>query len=204
MGFKFQEIKEETSIILAIHINDKQLNLGAIIEKHLSHNLTQINIDYPTDKRLIFDNVQIDVIYCPGDTSPILWHNTKIVYHKGNYILQVTSEGTKSNRRNSYRVPVAVLGWLNQAGQKPRQVMIKDVSITGFSITDRKKELNLVCGNRLSISFEDLIFRLDLDGQVVRIEEHEDYTVYGFIILNICKDLPTYINQKQRKNKKAL
>lgn len=203
MSYNFQEISEQTAIILTIRANDKHLNLGATIEKHLAENLTQITLDYPKEKKLVFDNVQIDVLYCPGDTSPILWHNAKIVYHKGYYILQVTSDGIKSNRRNSYRVPVSILGWMNQVGKKPCQVMIKDVSITGFAITDRKKELHLSCGNRLSISFDDLLFHISLDGQVVRIEEHDDYIIYGFIILNVCKDLPAYINQKQRKNRKS-
>lgn len=203
MSYHFQEVEEHTAIILTIRANDKQMNLGAVIEKHLSENLTHISLDYPKEKRLNFDNVQIDVLYCPGDTSPILWHNAKIVYHKNAYILQITSDGIKSNRRNSYRVPVSILGWMNQINKKPIQVMIKDVSITGFAITDRKKELDISYGERVSITFEDLIFKIDLDGQVVRIEEHDGYIIYGFMILNICKDLPVYINQKQRKIRKS-
>ena len=202
MGHKFTEVNEESPIVLSIRSNDKHLELGAVVKKQLGKNLTLITLNYGGGKRLVFDNVQVDVLYCTGDSIPILWHNAKIINHKDNYILQITAEGTKSNRRNSFRISVATLGWMNQVGKPPRQVMIKDVSMTGFAITDRKKELKLAKGDRVIVSFDDLIFSLKLDGKLVRIEEHDDYIIYGFIILNVCNDLSLYINQKQRKNRR--
>lgn len=202
MGHKFTEVGEDSPIVLSIRSNDKHMELGAIVKKHLGKNLTLITLNYGGGKRLVFDNVQIDVLYCVADSIPILWHNAKVITHKDNYILQVTADGTRSNRRNSFRVSVATLGWMNQMGKPPKQVMIKDVSMTGFAITDRRKELKLEKGDRVGISFDDLIFSLKLDGKLVRIEEHDDYVVYGFVILNICNDLTTYINQKQRKNRR--
>ena len=71
--------------------------------------------------------------------------------------------------------------------------------MTGFAITDRKKELNLVSGDRASLSFEDLTHKIHLEGKVVRIEKHDDYIIYGFTILNICNDLTPYLTLKQRK-----
>lgn len=202
MGHKFFDIKEESPIVLSIHANDKHMDLGAVVKKHLGQNLSLISLNYSGTKRLIFDNVKIDALHCPEDAVPILWHNVKIINHKDAYLLQTNSDGTRSNRRNSFRVSVATLGWLSQLGKPPRQVMIKDVSMTGFAITDRKKELHLSAGDRVSLSFEDLIFQLKLEGKVVRIETHEQYIVYGFVILNICNDLPAYINLKQRKIKR--
>ena len=202
MGIKFREIKENSPIVLNIYANDKHMDLGAVIKKHLGQNMALITLNYDGNKRLTFNNVQIDVLHCPEDSIPILFHKAKIINHKDAYILQVTSEGTKSNRRNSFRVSVATMGWLNVATQKPRQVMVKDVSMTGFAITDRKKELNLAMGTRLSLSFDDITFHLHLEGKVVRIEEHDSYTVYGMVILNISNDLPIYISTKQRKSRK--
>lgn len=202
MGHKFTEIGEDSPIVLSIRLNDKHMELGAVVKKHLGKNLTLISLNYGGGKRLVFDNVQIDVLYCASDSIPILWHNAKVINHKDNYLLQITAEGTKSNRRNSFRVSVATLGWMSQVGKPPKQVMIKDVSMTGFSITDRKKELKLQKGDRIVVSFDDLIFSLKLDGKLVRIEEHDDYMIYGFVILNVCNDLSTYINQKQRKNRR--
>ena len=202
MGHKFTEVGEDSPIVLSIRLNDKHMELGAVVKKHLGKNLTLITLNYGGGKRLVFDNIQIDVLYCASDSIPILWHNAKVINHKDNYLLQVTADGTRSNRRNSFRVSVATLGWMNQMGKPPKQVMIKDVSMTGFAITDRRKELKLEKGDRIGISFDDLIFSLKLDGKLVRIEEHDDYVVYGFVILNVCNDLTTYINQKQRKNRR--
>ena len=202
MGHKFTEVGEDSPIVLSIRLNDKHMELGAVVKKHLGKNLTLITLNYGGGKRLVFDNVQIDVLYCASDSIPILWHNAKVINHKDNYLLQIAADGTKSNRRNSFRVSVATLGWMSQVGKPPKQVMIKDVSMTGFAITDRKKELKLQKGDRIIVSFDDLIFSLKLDGKLVRIEEHDDYVIYGFVILNVCNDLSIYINQKQRKNRR--
>ena len=196
MGHKFQEVKEGSPIVLSIRANEKHMDLGAVVKKHLGQNLTLISLNYGGGKRLIFNNVQIDVLYCVADSVPILWHNVKIITHKDSYLLQIVADGAKSNRRNSFRVSVATLGWMNQAGKPPKQVMIKDVSMTGFAITDRQKELKLEKGDRLMVSFDDLIFSLKLDGKLVRIEEHDNYIIYGFVILNVCNDLSAYTTEK--------
>ena len=202
MAIKFTDIKENSPIVLNIYANNKHMDLGAVVQKHLGQNLSLITLNYSGGKRLTFNNVQIDVLYCPEDAVPVIWHKAKIITHKDAYLLQVITDGAKSNRRNSFRVGVATMGWLNVATQKPRQVMVKDVSMTGFAITDRKKELNLEMGTRLSLSFDDITYQLHLDGKVVRIEEHEGYIIYGMVILNVCNDLPLYISAKQRKNRK--
>ena len=87
-------------------------------------------------------------------------------------------------------------------GRESQYVMLKDVSVSGFSISDRKRELKLQKGNQLTISFEDLGYRMELAGRVVRIEERDDMIVYGMTITNICNDLSAYINVKQRPAKK--
>ena len=199
MAHKFQDIEINSPIVLNIHLGEKHMELGAIVQKHLAQNLTLITLDYNGEKRLNFDNVQLDVQHQSGDGIPILWHGAKVFFYKNSYLIQVNTPGVRSNRRNSYRISVGVSGWLNMIGKKPIQAIVKDVSMTGFAITDRKKELNLLSGDRVSVTFEDLTFKIHLDGKVVRIEKHDDYIIYGFMILNICNDLSTYINMKQRR-----
>ena len=79
--------------------------------------------------------------------------------------------------------------------------MIRDLSLTGFSIADRKKELSLGIGSELSVSFEDLGHVLNLVGRVVRIEEQEEVNIFGFEICNLCKDLSSYLSVKQRQKR---
>ena len=199
MNYKFQDIEENSPIVLNIHFGEKQMELGAVIQKHLAQNFTLITLDYRGEKRLNFDNVKLDVQHQANDGIPVLWHGAKILFYKNSYLLQINTPGVKSNRRNSFRVSIATLGWLNVSGKQAVQALIKDISMTGFAITDRKKELNLVSGDRASLTFEDLTYKIHLEGKVVRIEKHDDYIIYGFAILNICNDLTAYLNLKQRR-----
>ena len=202
MSYKFQDLEVNSSIVLLIHLGEKSMEIGAVIQKHLAQNLTLVTLDYAGDKRLNFDNVQVDVQHQSGDGVPILWHQARVIYYKDSYLIQINTPGARSNRRNSYRVSVGAIGWLNRLGKQPMQTIIKDVSMTGFAVTDRKKELHLMSGDRVSITFDDITFKINLEGKVVRIEKHDDYIIYGFAILSICKDLTTYINMKQRRNRK--
>ena len=79
--------------------------------------------------------------------------------------------------------------------------MIRDISLSGFSVTDRKNEWHLPKGTRGSIKFEDIGHELELEGYVVRIDDQESYCVYGFVITRASKDLSSYVNLKQRRNR---
>lgn len=196
---KFNNIKEDTKISLYITSGDKYLEIDAKILKHLSKNLAVVSLENYGNKRLTFDNVKIDVFYKSGEGVPIVFKNTSIFSHKGKYILQVINDGVKNNRRNSFRIHVGVTAWISILGKQPRQTIVKDVSLTGFAITDRQKELKLELGSRANVKFDDIGFEINLDGTVVRVEEREDCNVYGFQIGNICKDLSPYIQVKQRR-----
>ncbi|MBQ2803917.1 MAG: PilZ domain-containing protein [Lachnospiraceae bacterium] len=202
MGIKLAEIEEEERIILHISNKENSMDLDAILKKHVKDNIALIQLEHPTTKRLIFDNVQVDMEYYPEDGVPILWHNAKIVNYKTDYVLQVASDGVRHNRRGCFRVAVAKAARLRMMGRGTTHVMIKDISITGFSISDRKMDLGFNTGDRVPITLEDLGFKLELEGRVVRIEEREDMIIYGLEICNLCKDLSSYVSVKQRRNSK--
>lgn len=201
MGFKLEDIGEGEPITLLLSSNDKSLEMQGLLKKHVRNNIALIGIDYSDDKRLNFDNVQIDLEYAQDSDVPIIWRNAKIVTIKNEYVLQVFSDGVRHNRRGSYRVAVAKTALMRMVGRGSQHVMIKDISITGFAISDRTMELGLTIGDKLSISFEDFGHKIDLDGRVVRIEEREDMIIYGLEIMNLCKDLSSYISTKQRRNR---
>ena len=196
---KFTNIEPNSEISLYITHGEKYLEISAVILKHLSQKLTVIELKNYGNKRLNFKNVKIDVYYKSENNVPVVFKNATVVTHKNMYILQVTSDGVKSNRRNSFRVSVGVTGWFTVLGKPPKQTIVKDVSNTGFAITDRKKELKLDIGTRATLKFDDMLMELFLEGTVVRVEEQEDYIIYGFTINNVCKDLSTYIQLKQRR-----
>ncbi len=202
MGYKFSEIEENKIITLRVSSNNKSIDWNAIIKKQVKDNIALISIEYDGEQRLNFDNVQIDIEYCDDDGVPYVWHNAKIVSYKSDYVVQVFSDGTKFNRRACFRVAVATSATLIIGGRPTGHVMVRDISLSGFSIADRKLDLNFTMGTQISISFEDLGHHLDLTGCVVRIEEREDMIIYGFEIRNMCKDLSSYVNVKQRHNKR--
>lgn len=205
MGYKFAEIVEEGSyIVLHISNKEKSMDMGATIIKMASGNVALISLAYEGTQRLNFDNVTIDVESAAGDGMPIMWRNVKVSYYQNHYVLQIFTDGNRHNRRGCFRVSVGVSARMNAMDKGGGQtIIVKDVSLSGFAITDRKKELELSTGDMVHVVFEDIGHKLDLLGRVVRIEEREDMTIYGMSLKNLCKDLSSYVSVKQRRNKNS-
>lgn len=198
-GVKLSEIEEGSQITLLVRNKDNRMEINGSVIRHVRENIALISLDYDTTQRLIFEGVKIDMEYCHENEVPYIWRNAKVVNYKHDYILQVFSDGVKYNRRDSFRVGVSVMAEYRKGG-RTQQVLIRDISNSGFAISDRKKELGLSKGDEVFVKFEDIGHYLDLAGRVVRIEEREDMTIYGFEICNLCKDLSSYVNIKQRRN----
>ncbi len=199
MGHLLSEITEGDRFVLHISNEGNSLDLYGVIKKHLKENIALITILH--NQRLSFENVHVDVEAMGEESIPIMWRNVKIVSYKGDYILQAPTDGAKHNRRGCFRVAVAMVAQMRMGGNGAKHVMVRDISLSGFAIADRKKELELSKGTVLSIFFEDLGCSIDLTGKLVRIEEREDMTIYGFQNINLCRDLSNYLNIKQRRNR---
>ena len=202
MGHLLSEIAEGERFVLHISNDAHSLDLYGIVKRHLKENITLVSILY--NQPLVFENVHVDMEAMGEEAIPIMWRNVKIVSYKGDYVLQAPTDGVKHNRRGCFRVAVAMVAQMRMGGNGAQHVMVKDISLTGFAIADRKKELELSKGTILSIFFEDLGCSIDLTGKLVRIEEREDMTIYGFQNINLCHDLSAYLNMKQRKNRTKL
>lgn len=202
MRQEFSEIEAGSRILLHITNGSKNMEMGATILKHLKDNIVLIALDTNKGQILKFDNVTINVIYTNSDGIPYIWLNSTIVYYQGQYLLQVRADGGhRHNRRSSYRVGVSHYAKMRMEGHGELEVVVRDISLTGFSITDRKKELNLSSGTHALLRYEDIGYQLEVEGNVVRIEETEDYIIYGFVITRSCRDLSSYVNQKQRQKR---
>lgn len=199
MGHLLAEITEGERFVLHISNEGQSLDLYGIIKKHLKENIALITILH--EQRLAFENVHVDVEAMGEENIPIMWRNVKIVSYKTDYIMQAPTDGVKHNRRGCFRVAVAMIAQMRMGGNGAKHVMVKDISLSGFAIADRKKELELSKGTVLSIYFEDAGCVIDLTGKLVRVEEREDMNVYGFQTINLCHDLSNYLNIKQRRNR---
>lgn len=202
LGAKLSNLEVGSPLSLRISANGKNMRLDALLESHISENSIIISLQVDTEKKLNFGNVKTDMEYYPDGNVPVIWYDVQIMSYDSNYLLQVFGDGARHNRRNNFRVGVSTSAKLNTIFPNcPRQVTIRDVSLSGFSISDRKRELPFTIGNTISVSWEDLGHELNLTGRLIRIEDRVDVTIFGFEICNICKDLSSYINMKQRKNK---
>ena len=202
MKQEFSEIEVGSRILLNLSSGNKSMEMGATIARHLKDNIALIALDNSSGQVLKFDNVTINVIYTNAEGIPYIWMNSTVVYYQGQYLLQVKADGgRRHNRRSSFRVGVSHYAKLRITGHGEVEVVVRDVSLTGFSITDRKKELGLQQGAHALLRYEDIGHELELEGNVVRIEETEEYIIYGFVITKSCRDLSSYVNLKQRQKR---
>lgn len=202
MGVKLSELEEGCSLSIRVRGKDETIQISASYLKLIRADAILISLHFDTQKRISFDNVATDMEFAKDGELPIIWHNVKVLSFKSDYVVQVFSDGTKYNRRNSYRVGVSIPARVTVSGSGlPAMVMIKDVSLTGFAVSDRKKEISLQTGELLSVAWEDNGHKLNLAGRLVRIEEHPEYNIFGFETINVCKDLSSYISYKQRSKK---
>lgn len=196
MKHSFSDIKDGSPIIIIMHNGSVHSKMHGNIINLIRGDIATISLDTRTTQILKFDHMELELIYVSEDGTPYVWKKVKIVYFKNNYVLQIKGDGTKYNRRMTYRVTVSQPAKLRKPDDTIYQITVKDVSLTGFSIIDKKKELHLSLETGVTIYFEDIDHTIDLYGSVVRMEEKEDYIVYGFTIRRSCLDLPSYITTK--------
>lgn len=204
MKYIFSEIPEGSPIALMLHNGSIHMRMDANIISFVREDIAIITLHTSVTQILKFDNIDIEVIFTNREGIPYQWRKAKIVYFKGNYVLQVKGDGARYNRRCTYRVGVSRTAQIRTDGQREYRTLVKDVSLTGFSITDRVGDLDLTEGDTATLTFEDLGHELNLQGVVVRIITADDYKTYGFSIIRSCKDLPSYIAIKQRRKRNNL
>ena len=196
MKFSFSDIRDGSPIIIMMHHGNVHSKLDGNIINLIRDDIATISLDTPTTHILKFDHMELEFIYVAEDGSQYIWKKAKIVYFKNNYVLQVKGDGTKYNRRMTYRVNISQTAEIRLADDSIHRTMVKDVSLTGFSIMDKRNTLNLKLEDGVTIFFEDINHKLDLYGVVIRIEEKDGSTIYGFSIRRSCRDLPSYITTK--------
>ena len=204
MGIKLSEIDEGSKITLHLRRANKKMEMEAAIKKIIREDVAIIELDYNTDKILSFEGIGVDMEYNFEGTMPIVWHKVRIVPYKSEYVLQTSIDGIRRNRRNCFRVGISTNAPDRREGHGSRNVLIRDLSLSGFSITDKDKELKLRKGEQIRVVLDDMGYVLNLLGTVVRIEERETKTIYGLEINNLCKELSLYLHEKQRRKKAAV
>lgn len=196
MKYNFSDIEDGSPIILMLHNGSVHMKLDATVINLIREDIAIITLETSVTQVLRFDNIEINVVYVSEEGTPYMWKKAKIVHFKNNYILEVKGEGVRYNRRYTYRVNVNRMAQVRTANDEEFRISIKDVSLTGFSLADKKNELHLEIDDGISIYLEDMNHIIDLYGTVMRIEKRDDYYIYGLRIKRSCRDLPSYITAK--------
>lgn len=196
MKYNFSDIEDGSPIILMLHNGSVHMKLDATIINLIREDIAIITLETSVTQVLRFDNIEINVVYVSEEGTPYMWKKAKIVHFKNNYILEVKGEGVRYNRRYTYRVNVNRVAQVLTSNDDEFRISVKDVSLTGFSLADKKNELHLEIDDGVSIYLEDINHVIDLYGTVMRIEKKDDYYIYGLRIKRSCRDLPSYITAK--------
>jgi hypothetical protein len=199
---EFSEIEVGSPLLITLSNGTNSMEMSGSIVRHLKDNIALITLDNTNGQILKFDNITINVVYTNPEGIPYIWMNSTIVYYQGQYLMQVRADGgRRHNRRNSFRVGVSHSARLRVPGEGEYDVLVRDVSLTGFSVTDRNMLLKLETGSRAILKYEDIGHELELEGNLVRILEEEEFIVYAFVITRSCRDLSSYVNLKQRQKR---
>lgn len=199
---KLSFIESGNPVSLRISANGKNMRLDAVVVRAIEENTIIVQLQDDFNKKLNFNNVKTDLEFYPDGNVPIKWYEIQVVSVNEGYLVRAPKDGTRMNRRSTFRVGISATATLKTVFPNcPKQVTIRDISLTGFSITDRKRELPFVIGNKIAIEWEDFGHELDIVGRLIRIDNQDDATIFGFEICNICKDLSSYISTKQRQQR---
>lgn len=199
MKVDFPTIAEGSRLTLHISSGPKSVELGSTIVRHVKPYIALIELDNMEGRAIKFDNVMINAVYTNENGIPYIWLHCAVVYYQKQYLIQVSPEGGRRyNRRSSFRVGVSHPALIHIDGHGFQEVMVRDISLSGFSVTDRRRTLSLSKGSTASLSFEDMGQQIEVTGRVVRVEDTDDYIIYAFVITKSSRDLSTYVTLKQR------
>ena len=146
----------------------------------------------------------VNLMLIRQDKSPIVWKNVLIETVKMDtaiiYRISSAAHGFEMNRREAFRLFVG-LGGVAQLdiNRKADDVIVKDVSETGFAFVSERDDEKLV-GKPVRLTFVDMGKQFALMGIIVRrVFISEGKILYGCKISVNNASLAQYINEKQRQ-----
>ena len=153
-------------------------------------------------------NVSISMIAYEEEKSPYLWqvvHIAKEVRDNTPYhVISSNLSGVKINRRENFRLFLGIEGTATLMGGKPFDVLVKDISSSGFAVlVDMNKPINVHKNDIMQLEFVDVTFNEDfiLNGRVVRMDKTDKYLLYGCRMVTENPVIDKYIANKQLENR---
>lgn len=158
------------------------------------------------DKVLSFasDRIVVNLVLNRQNHPPVVWRRIRVetTVYKKNTLYRITSvtTGLEENRRSAFRLPIGLQGVAQiGANRKASDVMVQDISESGFSIV-AKDDIENSDGLIVRLVFSDDGASMSLTGLVVRkVVYGEEKVLYGCKLNNKVAALSRYINERQRK-----
>lgn len=158
------------------------------------------------DKVLSFasDRIVVNLVLNRQNHPPVVWRRIRVetTVYKKNTLYRITSvtTGLEENRRSAFRLPLGLQGVAQiGANRKASDVMVQDISESGFSIVV-KDDIENSDGLIVRLVFSDDGASMSLTGLVVRkVVYGEEKVLYGCKLNNKVVALSRYINERQRK-----
>ena len=188
------DLTEGSSVTVSSRTNGNTVEFNGTVVK-VYDSFICLDIPKVDGKILSFKGVNTDVLAAVEEGALYKFSDCSIAYLKGYYVVKCTREGRKINRRKSFRVGVSIIGSMYRLGVDPVNVYVRDISETGFSITtDKELEIN----EEICVRYDDLGYKIVLNGKIVRMVEQDWKNVYGLQQTKENAGLNTYIANKQR------
>lgn len=153
-------------------------------------------------------NVAISMIAYEEEKSPYLWQLVHIGREVRNntlyHVITSNVSGVKINRRENFRLFLGFEATLTMMDGKPIDVIVRDISSSGFAIfVDLDKPLNVHKNDLVQLSFFDKDFGEEfvLKGRIVRMDKTDKYLLYGCRQIAENKAINKYIANKQLEHR---
>lgn len=153
-------------------------------------------------------NVSISMIAYEEEKSPYLWqivHITRECRDNTTYhVISSNLSGVKINRRENFRLFLGLDGTATLMGSQPFDVIVKDISSSGFAVLiDMNKPINVHKNDIMQLEFVDKSFDEEfvLNGRVVRLDKTDKYLLYGCRMVSGNPAVDKYIANKQLENR---
>ena len=153
-------------------------------------------------------NVSISMIAYEEEKSPYLWqivHIAKEVRDNTTYhVISSNLSGVKINRRENFRLFLGIDATATLMGGRPIQVIVKDISSSGFAVlVDMNNPISVHKNDIMQLEFSDKAFEEDfvLHGRVVRMDKTDKYLLYGCRLVSENPAIDKYIANKQLENR---
>ena len=168
---RIDELTAGSSVTFYVKIGDQQMSFeSSILDVNPKKRLILAEAILKDGKVLAFKGnaISVDMVVSVSDGKPFYFENIgveplRLPDNTFVYNLSCTKEGAPYNRRGSYRCFIGNEVFLrNSREMKEYSVILRDVSVTGFSVTcDASTDLDLAANQMVHVLLEDYLEEID-------------------------------------------